>query len=105
VLLARENKRRDAEPPDNSCDDVYVARSTRETVLRSRSPRLVSVLIGKHKRQADVTVRTRVLGFDRSTKSRLQIYPVISACCVIMGKVEVIFFESEFIFRSAYDGV
>ena len=26
VLLARENKRRDAEPRDDSYDDVYVAR-------------------------------------------------------------------------------
>ena len=26
VLLARENKRRDAEPPDNSFDDVHVVR-------------------------------------------------------------------------------
>jgi ACS family allantoate permease-like MFS transporter len=30
VLLARENKRRDAEPPDDSCDDVYVARIDEE---------------------------------------------------------------------------
>jgi ACS family allantoate permease-like MFS transporter len=30
VLLARENKRRDAEPPDNSYDDVYVARIDEE---------------------------------------------------------------------------
>ena len=26
VLLARENKRRDAEPPDNSFDDIHVVR-------------------------------------------------------------------------------
>ena len=26
VLLARENKRRDAEPPDDLYDDIYVAR-------------------------------------------------------------------------------
>jgi ACS family allantoate permease-like MFS transporter len=30
VLLARENKRRDAEPPDNSHDDVYLARIDEE---------------------------------------------------------------------------
>ena len=30
VLLARENERRDAEPPDNSYDDVYVARIDEE---------------------------------------------------------------------------
>jgi ACS family allantoate permease-like MFS transporter len=30
VLLARENKRRDGEPPDNSYDDVYVARIDEE---------------------------------------------------------------------------
>jgi ACS family allantoate permease-like MFS transporter len=30
VLLARENKRRDAEPPDNSYDDVYLARIDEE---------------------------------------------------------------------------
>ena len=30
MLLARENKRRDAEPPDNSYDDVYVARIDEE---------------------------------------------------------------------------
>ena len=30
VLLARENKRRDAEPPDNLYDDVYVARIDEE---------------------------------------------------------------------------
>ena len=27
MLLARENKRRDAEPRDNSYDDVYIART------------------------------------------------------------------------------
>ena len=27
MLLARENKRRDAEPRDNSYDDVYVTRT------------------------------------------------------------------------------
>lgn len=26
VLLARENKRRDAEPRDNTYDDIYIAR-------------------------------------------------------------------------------
>ena len=26
VLLARENKRRDAEPPDDSYDNIYIAR-------------------------------------------------------------------------------
>ena len=26
VLLARENKRRDAEPPDDSYDNVYIAK-------------------------------------------------------------------------------
>ena len=30
VLLARENKRRDAEPPDNSYNDIYVARTDEE---------------------------------------------------------------------------
>ena len=30
VLLERENKRRDAEPRDNSYDDVYVARIDNE---------------------------------------------------------------------------
>jgi ACS family allantoate permease-like MFS transporter len=30
LLLARENKRRDAEPPDDSYNDVYVARTDEE---------------------------------------------------------------------------
>jgi ACS family allantoate permease-like MFS transporter len=30
VLLARENKRRDAEPPDDSYDEVYVVRIDEE---------------------------------------------------------------------------
>jgi hypothetical protein len=67
---------------------MYTSRGStrREIVLRSRSPRLVSVLIGKHKLLADVIARTGVLGFDGSTKSRLQICSVISACCAIIGK-------------------
>jgi MFS transporter, ACS family, DAL5 transporter family protein len=46
VLLARENKRRYAEPLDDSYDDVYVLRNNEEgNRVRSRSPRFVSVLI------------------------------------------------------------
>jgi hypothetical protein len=53
VLLARENKRRDAEPPDNTYDDVYIVKinddGNREEVKISKV--LVHLFPGKPSRE------------------------------------------------------
>jgi hypothetical protein len=84
VLLARENKRRDAEPRDDSFDNVYVVmidKNGNRTEVKVSKVR--ARFNGKHRLQFDVTVRTGVLGSDRPTKSRLQICPVISVILVM----------------------
>ena len=53
-----------------------------EFVQRSRSQRFVSIFSGKI--EIDMVLLIGVLGFDRSTESRLQICPVTSACCASM---------------------
>jgi hypothetical protein len=67
VLLSRENERRDAEPPDNSYDDVYVARIAEEgkrVEVKVSKVRVRSRRKALKKIAADVIVRTGVLGFD-----------------------------------------
>ena len=83
LLLARENKLRDAEPRDDSFDDVHVVRIDEEG---KRTEVKVSK-VRAHYRKACISgcifysiLRTGVLGFDGSTKSRLQICSVISTC-------------------------
>ena len=80
VLLDRENKRRDAEPRDDSYDDVHV-------VKIDENGKRVEVKVSKVRVRSywevqinHVILRAGVLGFDRSRKSRLQICPVISTC-------------------------
>jgi hypothetical protein len=79
VLLARENKRRDAEPRDDSYDDVHV-------VKIDENGKRVEVKVSKVRVRSyweawvDVNLRAGILGFDRSRKPRLQIRPVISVC-------------------------
>ena len=79
VLLARENKLRDAEPRDESFDDVHVVKidkngnRTEVKVSKARVPLNWNVVL-----KVDVNILAGVLGFDGSTKSRLQICPVIS---------------------------
>jgi len=66
VLLARENKRRDAEPPDHSFDDVYVAKIDAEG--NRTEVKVSKVGIRPHWEsmhlEADVLIQTGVLGFD-----------------------------------------
>ena len=77
VLLARENERRDAEPRDNSYDDVYVARIDEEGNRVEVKVSKVGILPHWEAKPAcrliDVVVQTGVFGFDGSSKSRLQI--------------------------------
>jgi hypothetical protein len=79
VLLARENKRRDAEPRDDSFDDVHI-------VKFDENGNRVEVKVSKVRVRShwealvDVILRAGVLGFDRSSESGLQICPVMSAC-------------------------
>ena len=70
VLLARENKRRDAEPRDDSYDDVYVPRVDEEgnRVEVKVSKVRVRSYWGAH---MVLILRTGILGFDGSSKSRL----------------------------------
>ena len=75
VLLARENKRRDAEPRDDSYDDVYVARiderGNRVEVKVSKV--CVRFKLGALMPRAHMILilRTGVLGFNGSSESRL----------------------------------
>ena len=87
VLLERENRRRDAEPRDDSFDNVHVVmvdKNGNRTEVKVSKVRVR--LNGKHKLQSDVTVRAGILGSDRPTKSRLQICPVIYVI-IVMGIV------------------
>lgn len=71
VLLERENKRRDAEPRDDSYDDVYVARIDEEgnRVEVKVSKVRVRSYWGAH--TMILIPRAGVLGLNRSSKSRL----------------------------------
>ena len=87
--MASENKRRDAEPPESSYD-VYVTRVDDEgNRVEIKVSKVGIRLRGKHKPHADVVVRAGVLGFDRSTKSRLQICSVI-LCVAVLYAMRVI---------------
>lgn len=69
VLLARENKRRDAEPADDIYDDIYVMRvdedgnRTEAKVSKVRARSLWQAYL-----QAHVITRAGVFGFNRSTE-------------------------------------
>jgi hypothetical protein len=72
VFLARENKRRDAEPPDHSFDDIHVVRINEDG--KRTEVRVSKVRVHSHWKTytyVDVILRTGVFGFDRSTKSGL----------------------------------
>ena len=58
LLLAHENKRRDAEPPDYSYDDIYVMRVDNEGKRVEVKVSKVRVCFTKFIWQADVIVRT-----------------------------------------------
>ena len=85
VLLARENKRRDAEPPDYTFDDVYVVTIDKDgNRTEVKVPKVrISILSGKlviFHTQLHIIPQIGVLGLDRSSKQRLQICPVIPLC-------------------------
>jgi hypothetical protein len=73
VLLARENKRRDTEPRDDSYDDVYVARidekgnrvEVKVSKVRVRSHWALTL-----RAHVILILRTGILGFNGSSKSR-----------------------------------
>ena len=84
ILLAWENKLRDAEPRDESFEDVYVVKidkngnRTEVKVSKVRVPLNWNVVSQVH-----VNIQAGVLGFDRSTKSRLQICLVVFVVSVL----------------------
>ena len=70
VLLARENKRRDAEPRDDSYDDVHVVKideNGKRVEVKVSKVRVLSYW----EAWVDVNLRAGILGFDRSRKPRL----------------------------------
>ncbi len=73
ILLARENKRRDAEPVDDKYDDVYIevvlpdGTRTERRVDKVRSRAASGWLVTHHMSAVGI------LGLDRYSESRLQI--------------------------------
>ena len=91
VLLARENKRRDAEPPDYTFDDVYVVTTDKDgnrAEVKVPKVRISALLQSRNfHAQHHTILPIGVFGFDRSSKQRLQICPVVFLCRAIRAQV------------------
>ena len=83
VLLARENKLRDAEPRDEFFDDVHVKIDKNGNRSEVKVSKVRVRLNWKVVLQVEMNMRVGVLGFDGSTKSRLQICPVVFVISVL----------------------